>query len=678
MNDSKNCRENDIATSSVGADDARRLLPLLVVLGILGLTCIGPTMSPYGHLSYAYLRSIFFDGDLNILNEAQRHDVGWPSDVTVEPNRQTGLPSSPTSTGPSLFWAPFFSMAHVVVFALKKLGCSILADGYNRFYYLGINIGTFFYLGLGSALLVVVLGRISRGSPSVILVITACLASPLLMTGLLDGSLPDSLSFFGASFFLFEWTEYRREPRIRNALMLGTLAGILCLIRPLNLVLCVWPAVDMIRRGRSSGGNAYWECLMYFLALIFGMTPQFIVWIVQHGVPWPAPENRLEFGLDPVRFLKYLFAWPAGLFVRYPLFALGLVGLAVHMRKEKSFATLLFLSLISAVMVGGTMQAPWFPFEHAPRIAIAGLPFAVCGVAVLLRVWPRVPHFAVLGAAVLFAGWTMYCDLGNDLLPIPETAEMLPGIFLGASSLSGEVEILLVVFLVVGILASLLITRRFFRELVDPAADLPLANPTRRIWVWGIVILTANLLIGVSNWSHHEILLAIKREANHYRLVPYAYNRFGYFKNVGLELEIGPLQTKTLQISPTNAVSGIYLVTRVREMRDIPFNTPVARFSVQQRDHTESVLLEYGQETLSADSTSQLRGTAMVHEWEEQGEGIVEGCSCRLDLSRPVIAERLQIENLVADATVTVNGIGFQPSSVLIVPPDRIDEMTRD
>jgi len=681
MTNASQPQESKPIVSTDGDADARRLLPLLIVLGIVGLVCIGPTISSYGHLSYAYLRSIFFDGDLNILNEAQQIDEGWPEGVTLEPNRQTGLPSSPAAPGPSLFWTPFFSAAHIVVRGLDKLGFTILPDGYNNFYYLGINIGTFFYLALGCALLVMALGRITHGVQSVILVMTACLASPLLMAGLLDGSLPDSLSFFGASFFLFEWTEYRREPRIRNAVMLGTSAGILCLIRPLNLVLCVWPAVDMVRRGRSSGGNAYWECLMYLLALLFGMTPQLFVWYVQHGVPWPAPENRPEFTIDPLRFIRYLVSWPSGLLLRYPLFALGFAGLVFYIRKERQFALLLLLCLCSAVLMAGTMEAPWVPPEYAPRIAIAGLPFAVCGVAVLLRSGRGFPSVFVFVASLILIGWTVYCDLIRELVPIPETAAMLPKMAFRSSYSLGGFGTIAAVFLVVGVLICLFMTRRFFRELADPAADLPLSNPIRRIWIWGIVILLTDLLVGVSNWSHHEILLAVPEKSGKLELVPYAYNRYGYFKQVGLELELGPGASKTLPISSSYAVSGLYVVTRVSQIRDIAYGTPIARFSVQQRDHTESVLIEFGQETVPVphlESSSPMQDTANVYQWKDPEEGIVEGCSCRLDLSRPVIAEQLKIENLVADATVTVEGIGFRSSRIIVVPADRIREMSEE
>ena len=656
-----------------------RLLPFLTILGILGILCIGPTLSRHGHLSYAYLRSLFFDGDLNIVNEAARCDVGWPAEVSLEPHRDTGLPSTPASGGPGLFWSPFLFGAHVFVLVLRWLGLPVLPDGYNQFYFLAINIGTFFYLALGCALTVVALQRFRDRRPSVALILAGALASPLLGGSMLDGSLPDALSFFGAGFFLFEWVEYRRYPRTRNALMLGTAAGILCLIRPVNIVLCLWPLIDMLRESAGSRRYPSLKCLWYVAALTAAITPQLLVWHVQHGQPWPAPQDRPQLDFHPGRHLLFLFAWPDGLFVSYPFFALGLLGLIHFTRKEPRLGGPLLLSFLAGILTAGVVTAPWFPREEAARFAVSALPFAVLGVSCLFEGTRKVPipvAFFLAGLSVL---WTVFCDVFNGSFAlssaIPAAALMIPKLLFDPTATFGTIQSLAVAFLVIGLVASLFVINRIYRDITGPREDALFAQPGRRIGIWVVVIVLADLAVSVAKWSHHQVLVPVQVGQHAFRVIPYTYNRFGQFKQVGLHLELGPGASRTLYLSPPHAISGIYLLTRVSSTRDIPWGTSVARISVRQSDRSEDVLLEFGEETVGdqyREAEKHFQGTARLQEWLDAEGRIKGGCSCRLDLPRPVIAGEVIVENLVTDATFHLEGLGFRPSPIRVVPLDRL------
>ncbi|MFH1742789.1 MAG: hypothetical protein ABIH23_27610 [bacterium] len=661
-------------------EKAPGLLPLLAALGIIGFFCLGPTLSPFGHLSYSYLRSLFFDGDLNIVDEATRTDARWPEGILLEPHHETGLPSSPASPGPSLFWTPFFFVGHLAAMALRAWNWPLLADGYNPFYYLGINLGTFFYLVLGGGLTIGAVRRLLRTESPVFLVFAGILASPLLMTGLLDGSLPDTFSFFGAAYFLFEWMEYRKYPRSRNAFMLGLTAGILCLIRPVNGVLCLWPIIDMFLQPRDKRQYPFWDFLGYIAALVFAFSPQLLIWHTQTGSPWPAPQDRPDIVFQPVQWFLYLFSWPDGFLIRYPFFALGLLGLTAYSRQtDRRLGNFLVVSFLAAVLTPGLIAAPWFPREQAPRFAVSALPFAVLGGSYLLRSRWRVPVPAVVAIGGLLVVWTVFCELANASFSlsslVPSTALMVPRLGFEATASFGVPQAVLVGFLLIGITVSLLINGRIYREITDISANLPLAHSGRRIGIWSVVILAAGLVIYVTNWSQHQILLVTQEGQDAFRVVPNAYNRFGQFKQVGLGLEVGPGASRTLSLSPPYAVSSIHVITRVIRIQDIPWGTPVARFSVYQADRGESVLLEFGEETICdryLGPDAGLQETAGIYEWSDTDGRIIVGCSCRLDLPRPVIAERLVVENLVADATVSISGIGFRPSPIRVVPPERL------
>ncbi|HPA47214.1 MAG TPA: hypothetical protein PK395_15725 [bacterium] len=652
---------------------APRFFPVMVLLGVVGLFCLGPVLSPHGNLSYSYLRSVLFDGDLNIGNEATQWGAGWPRGVSLEPRRDMGLPSNPAAPGPAIFWTPFFFSAYVLVSLLQFLGWPHLNDGYNDFYYLGLNIGTMFYILLGSGLTAASLWRLFRREFSLAWVAIGVLGSPLLGKAFWDGSLPDAFSFFAAAFVLFEWLEYREDPRSRTAIMLGTAAGVFCLVRPLNVFFCVWPIFDIYFRSKDSRRIFFWDFLSYVLSFTITFSPQWLIWREQSGHPWPIPAVHPEWNLRPVDWLASLFSWEQGLFVRYPILLLGIAGLvAFAVRDRQRWGMLAVACFLTGIFISITATAPWLSTFPDQGLALSSLPFAIVGVVFLFGGCIRLPFPVGLGIGVAIVLWTVYCEF--SVLDFRPAAFMIARFILGATDGIRWTEIGLTGFLIVGILAICLLNCRIYREITDLSANLPLLHPSRRIGIWVVVILAVNLVIYVTHWSQHRVLTAKQAGLHAYRIVPNMYNRFGSFKAVGLRIEIPPGQSTTLYLSPPHAVNSIYLVSRMEETQEIPLGTPVAQFSVQQPGRSESVLMEFGEETVGIlkPSEIQLPDTAGIYEWQSVDGHIFRGCASRLDLPQPVIAGSLVMNNLIADATLCIHGLGFRPSPIRVVSPDRL------
>src|SRR5688500_12965148 len=97
---------------------------------------------------YAYLRSSYFDHDLDFRNEyehfARVGEQQQPPDLAVRnallrtdeqnPNRITGKLRNVAPIGSAIMWTPGFVLADVGVRAANRLGANVPADGYSRPY----------------------------------------------------------------------------------------------------------------------------------------------------------------------------------------------------------------------------------------------------------------------------------------------------------------------------------------------------------------------------------------------------------------------------------------------------------------------------------------------------------------------------------------------------------------
>ena len=94
---------------------------------------------------YAYLRSAFFDGDLDFINENKY--------AHIEKFNSTGYVFNNWQIGQSIFFFPFFLVGHFTAIALNNFGYSFSIDGYSFPYYMATAIATHTYVFIGLLLL---------------------------------------------------------------------------------------------------------------------------------------------------------------------------------------------------------------------------------------------------------------------------------------------------------------------------------------------------------------------------------------------------------------------------------------------------------------------------------------------------------------------------------------------
>jgi hypothetical protein len=168
---------------------------------------------------YAYLRSVYFDHDLDFRNEyehfAQLGEQQQPPDLAVRnallrndaqnPNPTTGKLRNVAPVGAAIMWAPGFVLADIGVRVANALGAQIAADGYSSPYIGAVCLMSAFY-ALGGLLLSYRMARRYAGSfAATVATIAIWLATPLVMYTFILMPWSHATGFFLFALFLTIW-----------------------------------------------------------------------------------------------------------------------------------------------------------------------------------------------------------------------------------------------------------------------------------------------------------------------------------------------------------------------------------------------------------------------------------------------------------------------------------------
>ena len=139
------------SSSRCSAPECRAILAVALV-AVLTLPGVTRRLYASDEVEYvAFLRSLWFDGDLSFDNE-YRHfyahgavrDPGF-AETFIEPTTETGLKRTFGTIGSALLWAPFYAVADAGTRIAIAMGSDVAADGYSAPYISAICIGSAVY-----------------------------------------------------------------------------------------------------------------------------------------------------------------------------------------------------------------------------------------------------------------------------------------------------------------------------------------------------------------------------------------------------------------------------------------------------------------------------------------------------------------------------------------------------
>ncbi|WP_371879074.1 hypothetical protein [Candidatus Chloroploca mongolica] len=381
---------------------------------------------------YAYLRSVYFDRDLDFQNEylyfaEQGRQFGDEAvanallrEDAVNPNPTTGLLRNVAPVGSAIMWAPGFVLADLAVVLANAFGASIPRDGFSRPYIVAVSLMTVLYTCLGLQLTYRLARRYSDDVVATIATLTVFLASPLVFYTYIAMVWSHGPGFFLWSLFLYLWIDAWGKGEQRSLgrwLALGVIGGLMVITREQLGLLMLVPALEAL--------GLYWRLLRerrfaavpgllgrhvaFLLTLVLTVTPQLVAYQILNGRPGPSATVAGKLDWTSPNFFNTLFDPGRGAFLWAPVLALGLLGLIWLARQDRGLALLLLAGFLAQTYINGAFGTTWhlrgaFGF----RRLIEMTPIFVMGLAALLM-WlrPRIGLGPILLGAALLIYWNV-------------------------------------------------------------------------------------------------------------------------------------------------------------------------------------------------------------------------------------------------------------------------------
>ena len=308
---------------------------------------------------YAYLRSIFIDGDLDFINE---RDFAHHETFT-----STGYVFNNWQFGQSVFFIPFFILGHWVACLLKAFGYPVTTDGYSFPYYIVTALGSQTYLFAGLVITWNLLKKRFKEPIPKLATISIWLGTFLLYYSFIRQRMAHTQEFFVAAVFVSYWLKIRTNDKKSEHVLLGAILGILCCIRVINIGYFALYFIDQWFLTHPSSIAFFWERIklsftrsLYFLgAFAIAFLPQNYIWFKLDGMPLPAFHSELAGSSINTLSLENIFAatfnfffslkW--GLFISAPLLFIGILGIIINRKKIQDIQAGLLAGIAAFILI---------------------------------------------------------------------------------------------------------------------------------------------------------------------------------------------------------------------------------------------------------------------------------------------------------------------------------------
>lgn len=334
----------------------RQIIFLLIVVIFLSIFVFKPSweIGGDGYGYYSYLRSLYFDNDLDFSNEMKQFDEMYGAKTLESRATENGKIGNPFAIGWSFFYAPFFILA-IILSKIFTFANKFILPGYNFPFQLMIGVGTVFYVVSGVYFLFKALNKLFLRSVAWISALSVLLSSPLIYYVIYEPSMSHGLSFFLTSLLFYKSLEVYQNELVGSddVINLGLFVGLASLVRWQNLIFIIIPLAILIKRKID-----FREFFIYFSVIFVVFSPQLFLWKYLYGKYFIIPQG-VEFVNHKLELYNFLFSGYHGLFIWHPLLLLFTIGLFQSFKKYKLLFTVLSISLLIQIVFNANLS-DWY------------------------------------------------------------------------------------------------------------------------------------------------------------------------------------------------------------------------------------------------------------------------------------------------------------------------------
>jgi len=191
---------------------------------------------------FAYLQSAVVDGDLDFSNDyRQLYQTADPeTNVWLRSRTPIGRVPNMMSVGPAILWSPFYLGTRLV------MGAGARAERAQAILYASVGVAGIFYATVGAWLIFRVCSLLFPRTAAFWATLVVWLGGPAIYYSSVSPTYSHATSLFAVSLFVYVWLRTRGTHGYGRMLLLGTLAGIVALVRWQDVLVLLLPVVEAI------------------------------------------------------------------------------------------------------------------------------------------------------------------------------------------------------------------------------------------------------------------------------------------------------------------------------------------------------------------------------------------------------------------------------------------------
>jgi len=323
---------------------------------------------------YAYLPAVFIYHDCTLkfveTYKGPHKFVFW---ADPGPNNSKVIR---TSMGLSIIYSPFFFIAH---WYASTHGYD--AGGYSVPYRVALLMSCVFIVLIGLFFFARLLLNFFNPYISSWLMILIVLGTNLLYYCVYEAPVTHAYNFSLIIIFVYYTIKWYENPRVKTTIIIGLLAGLITLIRPVNCIVCLFFLLWDIKnftdiKNRILLLSQKWWMLAIIAGMIFLVwLPQIVYWkIVTGQYLYYSYGDQGFFFLHP-KIIKGLFSYRKGWLLYTPLMVLALAGIPLLWKKQKAFFYPVVIILAIHIYVVFSWWTWWYggSMGSRPMIDLYGL-----------------------------------------------------------------------------------------------------------------------------------------------------------------------------------------------------------------------------------------------------------------------------------------------------------------
>ena len=329
---------------------------------------------------YAYLPAafIFHDFSFEFVKSLPADFEGtiWVNDTSDQ------KPVLKMTMGLAVLWMPFFLMAHLTA---HLTGASTL--GYSWPYSLSILVAALFYLTLGLIAVRKLLLKYFPDLTTAVVLVLLVSGTNLMYYVISEPGMSHVYTFSLIAIFILNTLKWLEKQTLARTIYLGLLGGLIVLVRPVNIMILVFPALLGITT-TNEFENRIVRHLKFILiagsAAFFVVLPQIIYWRIQtgHFIHNSYGEEGFFF-LNPQIF-KGLIGFRKGWLIYTPVMLFSIAGLYWIRKTVNCFYIPIVIFLLIYVYVVFSWWCWWYggSFGSRPMVDIYGILAVPLGITV--------------------------------------------------------------------------------------------------------------------------------------------------------------------------------------------------------------------------------------------------------------------------------------------------------